>query len=110
MCELARALVSRCRSMNIATFSTRNLREQGRKSYVASYRANEDLSGDHTNVFLQTSMKIICESFLLRTIPNIRYNMGTRDLPDIDTHALRPVALRLGHTHQVNPECPCYNY
>ena len=31
------------RSMNIATFSTQDLREQGRKSYVASYRANEYL-------------------------------------------------------------------
>ena len=29
--------------MDIATFSTRDLREQGRKSYVASYRANEEL-------------------------------------------------------------------
>ena len=44
VCELARALVN-CgrRSMNVATFSTRNLREQGRKSYEASYRVNEEL-------------------------------------------------------------------
>ena len=43
MCELARALVKRGRSMNIATFSTRNLQEQGRKSYVASNQANKEL-------------------------------------------------------------------
>ena len=30
-------------SMNIATFSTPDLREQGRKYYVASYRANQEL-------------------------------------------------------------------
>ena len=42
MCELARAL-NRSRSIDIATFSTRDLREQVRKSYVASYRANEEL-------------------------------------------------------------------
>ena len=29
--------------MNIATFSTQDLREQGCKSYVASYHANEEL-------------------------------------------------------------------
>ena len=29
--------------MNIATFSTRDLWEQGCKSYLASYRANEEL-------------------------------------------------------------------
>ena len=39
MCELARALVNRGRS----TLSTRDLQEQCRKSYVASYRANEEL-------------------------------------------------------------------
>ena len=38
-----RALVNRSRSMNIATFSTRDLREQGRKSYVVSYWANKEL-------------------------------------------------------------------
>ena len=40
--ELARALVNSGRSMNIATFSTQDLREQGHKSYVASYRKNEE--------------------------------------------------------------------
>ena len=43
MCELARALVNRSWSLNIATFSTCDLREQGHKSYVASYRANKEL-------------------------------------------------------------------
>ena len=43
MCELARALVNHGRSMNIATFSTQDLREQGRKSYVATYQANKEL-------------------------------------------------------------------
>ena len=43
MCELARALVNRGRSMNIATFSTRDLQEQGGKSYVASYWESEEL-------------------------------------------------------------------
>ena len=38
-----RALVNHSWSMNIATFSTRDLWEQGCKSYVASYRANEGL-------------------------------------------------------------------
>ena len=43
VCELARALViNRGRSINIATFSTRDMREQGRKSYVAGYRTNEE--------------------------------------------------------------------
>ena len=31
------ALVNRGRSMNFATFSTPDMQEQGRKSYVASY-------------------------------------------------------------------------
>ena len=35
--------VNHSQSMDIATFSTLDLREQGRKSYVASYRANEQL-------------------------------------------------------------------
>ena len=43
MCELVRASVNRGLSMNIATFSIWDLREQGRKSYVASYQANEEL-------------------------------------------------------------------
>ena len=43
MCELARVLVNRGRSMNIVTFSTRDLREQGCKSYATSYHANEEL-------------------------------------------------------------------
>ena len=43
MCELARALVNRSQSMKIATFSTRDLQEQCHKSYVASYRVNEEL-------------------------------------------------------------------
>ena len=40
---MPRALVNRSRSMKIATFLTRDLQEQCRKSYVASYRANEEL-------------------------------------------------------------------
>ena len=40
---LLRALVNCGQLMNIATFSTRDLREQGRKSYVVSYWANEEL-------------------------------------------------------------------
>ena len=39
----------------------------------------------------------------------ITYDMGNQDLPDKYTHALRPVALRLGHIYQENPSCPCYN-
>jgi len=34
--------------------------------------------------------------------------MARRDLPDIYTHTLRPVALRLGHIYQVNPDWPWY--
>ena len=64
MCELARALVNRGRSMKIVTFSTWDLQEQCCKSYVASYQANEGI-GDLTNIFSQTtSMKVIRESFL----------------------------------------------
>ena len=40
----------------------------------------------------------------------VTYNIGTRDLPDIYAHTLRPVALGLGHIYQANPLCPCYNY
>ena len=36
VCELTRVVVNRSRSMNIASFSTRNLQEQCRKSYVAT--------------------------------------------------------------------------
>ena len=43
MCELARALVNRGWSMNVATFSTQDMQEQGRKFYVASYRVNKEL-------------------------------------------------------------------
>ena len=43
MCELARALVNHGWSMNNATFSTQDLQEQCRKSYVASYQANKEL-------------------------------------------------------------------
>ena len=43
VCELARVLIISGRSMNIAAFSTRDLREQGCKSYEASYRANKEL-------------------------------------------------------------------
>ena len=65
MCELARALVNRGKPMKIATFSTRDLQEQCCKSYVASYRANEESVGDLVNVFSRTtSMKVIRESFL----------------------------------------------
>ena len=38
-----RALVNHSRLMNIATFSTWNLQEQGCKSYVASYWVKEEL-------------------------------------------------------------------
>ena len=51
MGELARVLINRGRSMNIAIFSTRDLQEQCRKSYVASYQANQGI-GDLVNVFL----------------------------------------------------------
>ena len=43
VCELARVLIISGRLMNIAAFSTRDLREQGRKSCEASYQANEEL-------------------------------------------------------------------
>ena len=43
MCKLARALANCSRLMNIATFLAWNLQEKGRKSYVASYWANEEL-------------------------------------------------------------------
>ena len=39
----------------------------------------------------------------------ISYNMGNKDLPDIYTFALRPVALGLRCIYQANPSCPCYN-
>ena len=65
MCELARALVNSSQSMKIATFSTRDLQEQCRKSYVASYWANEESVGDLANLFSRTtSIKAIRESFL----------------------------------------------
>ena len=65
MCELARALVNRDRSMKIAIFSTQDLKEQCHKSYVASYRVNKKSDGDLVNVFSQTtSMKVIRKSFL----------------------------------------------
>ena len=35
--------INRSQSLDITTFSTQDLQEQGRKSYVASYRANEEL-------------------------------------------------------------------
>ena len=65
MGELARALVNHGRLMKIATFSTWDLQEQCCKSYVANYRANEEI-GDLANVFSRTtSMKVIHEIFLL---------------------------------------------
>ena len=65
MRELTRALVNRGWSMKIATFSTQDLQEQCRKSYVAKYRVNEESVGDLTNVFSRTtSMKVIRESLL----------------------------------------------
>ena len=65
VCKLTRALVNRGRSMNIATFSTRDLQEKCRKSYVASLISGEHRIYDLTNVFSQTtSMKVIRESFL----------------------------------------------
>ena len=60
--------------MNIAAFSTRDLREQGCKSYETSDQANKKIGGP-TNVFLQTtSMKVMHRSFLPQTIPNIWYS------------------------------------
>ena len=74
MCELARVLIISGRSMNIAAFSTQDLREQGCKSYEASYRVNEELVVPRMLIFSWImSMKVICGSFLLRTIPNIQY-------------------------------------
>ena len=52
MGELATALVNRGRSMKSATFSTRDLQEQCRKSYVASYRANKGI-GDLANYVIE---------------------------------------------------------
>ena len=73
-CELARALAYHGWSMNIAIFSTWDLREQGRKFYVAIQLSGERKIGDPVNVFSQTmSLKVIRESFLPRMIPNIRY-------------------------------------
>ena len=43
MCEITRALVNHGWLMNIVAFSTWDLRQQGRKSYVASYRVNKEL-------------------------------------------------------------------
>ena len=43
VCELARVLIISGRSMNIAAFTTQDLREQGHKSCEAGYRANEEL-------------------------------------------------------------------
>ena len=40
---VARVLVNHDRLMNIATFSTWDLQEQGHKSYVASYWVNKEL-------------------------------------------------------------------
>ena len=52
-------------------FSTRDLQEQARKSYVTSYQVNGEL-GDPANVFSwTTSMKVIHAGCLPRTIPNI---------------------------------------
>ena len=74
VCELARVLILSGRSMNIAAFSTQDLRKQGRKTYEASYRANEELVVPRIfSCKLRTSMKVARESFLLQTIPNIRY-------------------------------------
>ena len=41
--KLARVLIISGRLMNIAAFSTRDLREQDHKSYEVSYRANKEL-------------------------------------------------------------------
>ena len=43
VCELARVLIISGQSMNIAAFTTQDLREQGHKSCEAGYRANEEL-------------------------------------------------------------------
>ena len=65
VCELAKALVNRDRSMKIVIFSTRDLQEQCHKSYVANYRVNKKSVGDLADVFSQTtSMKVIRKSFL----------------------------------------------
>ena len=70
MCELARALINRGWSINIATFSIWDLQEQCRKSYVASLILDERRIGDLTNVFLRTmSMKVIHEVFFCERFP-----------------------------------------
>ena len=43
VCKLARALIAVGQWILLSTFSTLDLREQGHKSYVASYQANEEL-------------------------------------------------------------------
>ena len=58
VCEL---LIISSRLMNIAAFSTRDLREQGCKSYEASYRANKEL----------VVLNYVNEGDFPRTIPNI---------------------------------------
>ena len=40
---VSQSIVNQGRSMNTATFSTRDLREEGCKFYAASYRANKEL-------------------------------------------------------------------
>ena len=52
VCELTKALVNHGQSMNIATFSTRDLQEQCHKSYVASVISGKQRIGDLANVFL----------------------------------------------------------
>ena len=49
VCELTRVLIISSWSINIAAFPTHDLREQGHKSYEASYQANKEFS-----VFLNT--------------------------------------------------------
>ena len=75
VCELARALVSHCRSINIATFSTQDLREQGYQYYVGSYQANKKFVIPRMfSHELRTSIKGVCKSFLPWMIPNIWYH------------------------------------
>ena len=60
------------RSMNIATFSTRDLREQGRKSYVASYRANEYLV---SREYFLTNYVIEGDSRKVSSVDNSQYTV-----------------------------------
>jgi len=64
------------------------------------------------NVVVIVGLKILVDLFdvLCTLVVYITYNIGKRDLPDIYTLALGPVALMLRHIYQATPSCPCYNY